>query len=93
MRTSRPARGSRPAARFVTATVVALLLAVLTAWPAAAQAQVDEVVSALRTSPVFVDPEVRGSVSQDELQSRVDAADTPSNRAPVTYTQNRTHET
>jgi hypothetical protein len=75
MRTRRPAHGSRPAARLVTATLVALLLAVLIAAPAAASAA--SVAAALKTSPVFVDPEVATSVSKAALLSRVEAADTP----------------
>ncbi|HSK36760.1 MAG TPA: hypothetical protein VLA80_08490 [Actinomycetota bacterium] len=78
MRTSRPAHGNRPATRLVTATLVALLLAVLTAGAAAAQADpVGQVVSELRSSPVFVDPEAEGSVDKGTLLSRVRAADTP----------------
>ena len=53
MRTSRPAHGSRPTARrWLGSIVIALVLAILTAGPAAA-ATVDEVAAALRQDPVY----------------------------------------
>ena len=53
MRTSRPAHGSRPFARLVTAMMAALILAVLAAGPAAASAA--SVAAELAKNPVFID--------------------------------------
>ena len=75
MRTSRPAPGSRPAARLVTAMLVALILAVLTAGPAAASAA--SVAAELAKEPVFVDPNAPIKADADALVSQIQAAGTP----------------
>jgi hypothetical protein len=80
MRTSRPASGSRPAARWVGATAVAtlatLLLLALLAGPAAA-VPVEQVVGELRKAPVYVDPEAGVGISQGALLGPVESADPP----------------
>ncbi len=75
MRTSRPAHGNRPTARLVTAMLVALILAVLTAAPAMASA--DSVAAELAKNPVFVDPNAPIKVDANALLKQVEAAGTP----------------
>jgi hypothetical protein len=76
MRTSRPASGSRPSARhWLGSIMVALLLAALTAAPAAGSAA--SVAEALRKSPVYVDPAAPIQPDKDALLQKVEAAGTP----------------
>jgi hypothetical protein len=75
MRTSRPAHGSRSAARLVTAMMAALILAVLPAGPAAASAA--SVAAELAKSPVFIDPNAPIQADANELRQQVQAAGTP----------------
>jgi hypothetical protein len=79
MRTSRPADGSRaPAWRLAGSVLTALVLAVLTVGPAAAQATTAaEVAAALNDDPVYVDPAAETKVSKDQVLERVRGAGTP----------------
>jgi hypothetical protein len=79
MRTSRPADGSRaPARRLIGAVLAALVLAVLAAGPAAAQATTAaEVAAALTDDEVYVDPDAETKISKDRVLERVREAGTP----------------
>ena len=76
MRTSRPAAGNRPRMRrWLGATVVALVVAVVTAGPAAASAET--VAAELGRSPVYVAQDAPVQVDKAALVRQVEAADTP----------------
>jgi hypothetical protein len=79
MRTSRPADGSRaPAPRLIGAVLAALVLAVLSAGPAAAQATTAaEIAAELTQRPVYVHPDAKADVSKDQVLERVHEAGTP----------------
>ena len=79
MRTSRPTDGSRaPAGRLAGSVLAALVLAVLTAGPAAAQAtSAAEVATALNDDPVYVDQAAEIKISKDRVLGRVREAGTP----------------
>ena len=78
MMTSRPAGASRPFPRRVSTVLLALVVTVLTAGPAAAQATtVESVAASLAGSPVYVDPQAPVKVDRAALLGRIEAADTP----------------
>ena len=79
MRTSRPAHGSRPhLRRWLGPVLGALVLAALTAVPAAAQATTAaKAGAALKQDPVYIDPAAGADFSGDQLRDRVRAAGTP----------------
>ena len=76
MRTSRPAHGNRPAARLVTAMLVALILAVLTAGPAPWRRRPRSRPSSGK-NPVFVDPDAPIKVDANALLEQVRGGRTP----------------
>ena len=75
MRTSRPAHGSRPFARLVTSTLLALVVAALAAGPAAAAPA--DVAAALRENPVYRDPAAEADIAVDLVRDRVRESGTP----------------
>jgi hypothetical protein len=75
MRTSRPAHGSRPFVRLVTSTLLALVVAVLAAGPAAAS--VADVAAELNKNPVYRQSDAEMRVSTDRLLEQVNDAGTP----------------
>jgi hypothetical protein len=76
MRTKRPVHGSRPhARRWLASTMLALVVGVLAAGPAAAD--VADVAAALNRSSVYRDNGAEMRVDTGRLEERIDAAGTP----------------
>ena len=75
MRTSRPAHGSRSAARWAVAAVAALALLGMLASPALAAPA--DVAAALRESPVYRDQAAEADISVDQVLDHIREAGTP----------------
>jgi len=75
MRTSRPAHGNRPAARWAVAAVAALALLGMLASPALAAPA--DVAAALRESPVYRDQAAEADISVDQVVNHIHKAGTP----------------
>ena len=75
MRTSRPAHGSRSAARWVVAAVAALALLGMLASPALAAPA--DVAAALRENPVYRDQAAEADISVDQVRDHIRKAGTP----------------